>query len=51
MMLNAAELCSIILVLVTLMFTPGRRVMGKLEHVVLSSCCKVVGSSTSVHDG
>ena len=49
-MLNSTKLYSLIPVWMTMIFTQGHRVMGKLEHVQ-SFCCKVAWSNSSVRGG
>ena len=50
MMLNTTEVYSLIQLWMTVMFTQGHKVTGKLEFVQ-SSCCKVAWSNLNVHDG
>ena len=49
-MLNTTKHYSLIPVLMTLMFTQGHRITGKLE-LVQSFCCKSCMKLLSVHDG
>ena len=49
MTLNTSSLFSLIPVWMTLMFTQGGSVMGKVE-LVQSFCCKVAWSNSDVHD-
>ena len=50
MMQNTTNLCSLIPLSMTLMFTQGHGFTGKLE-LVQSFCCKVVWSNSNVCDG
>ena len=50
MTLNATKLYSLITVWMTLMFTQGDMIKGKLE-LVWSFCCNAVWSNSNVHDG
>ena len=48
--INTTKFYSLIPVWMTLMFTQGHRIMGKLE-LVQSFCCKVAWRNSNVHDG
>ena len=50
MMLNTTKVCCFIPVWMTLIFTQGHRVMGKVD-LVQSFCCKVTWSNSNGHDG
>ena len=50
MMLNTTKLYTLIPVSITLVFTQGHRVTGKLE-LVQSFCFKLARSNSNVHDG
>ena len=49
-MLDSTKLYSLIPDWMSLMFTEGHKVRGKLE-LVQSFCCKVNWSNSNVHDG